>query len=173
MSISFLKKSVKRISKTYLIGSGLTAVQFKDDVARPAPLLARPGKAPRIQEQDPVAVFGDRDMGVAVNSDLRVPAGRFPQDPVIGLKDIAAVSVRHIDPAGFKFYYALIRRVREEVVVAGNRIKGSAAEFSVDQLAPLEVPGMQENIKSPLFGQHIEENVVLCVRISDDQDFHK
>ena len=85
---------------------------------------------------------------MAVYGDLRVSAGRFLQYPVIGLKDIVKVSVRHVDPERFEFDHPLIRRFREKVIVARDIIKGRTAELPIDDLAALEVTRMQEDVES-------------------------
>ena len=101
-------------------------------------------------------------MGVAEYRDLCVMAHCLLSDFVISLEKASPMAVGHEDPDPAQLNDPLIRRVCKEIIVACHIVEGDVRELLIDQLTSLEVAGMQEHVKIPLFGQDPQEYIVIC-----------
>jgi hypothetical protein len=109
---------------------------------------------------------------VPEHRNLRTLAHSFLPDFPVSLIEVPSVAVGHEEAEPAQFDDPLVRRISEKVVIACHIIKGDAAELLVDQLTSLEVAGMQEHVKIPLFGKQRKKNIILRMCIADDQNLH-
>ena len=165
-------RSFRKIKVFDLIGFHASAGKGQDDITRNPGSLARPRETAGIEEKDASSVFCDRCVRMPENGDVRISGRGLFSDQVISLFKFHLMPVYHVDPASVKLDDSLVKGVGEEIIVAGHIVERDICELPVDKLAALEIACMEQRVKRTLQGQDLEKNIVLRMRVSDDQDFH-